>query len=614
MLIVLFSIGFLLATGVCARLFQRTAAGSTRIGAAGAAAGCAVGFMAGLRALLDGHVESLRLPWSIPYASFFIRLDALSAFFLCLIFGISALCALYGAEYLSVERDHETGGSWFFFNALVASMAMVVLAHNAVLFLIAWEMMSLASFFLVTSEDEDPAVRQAGRSYLIATHLGTTFLFALFVLLGRSTGTLDFDGFGAAAGAPSTLLFLLAVTGFGVKAGLVPFHVWLPEAHPAAPSHVSAVMSGVMIKTGIYGLVRIVPYLGWPSVSWGGLLIGLGSLSAVWGILQALSQQDIKRLLAYSSVENIGIITMGLGVWLLGVSLGSPALSLLGLAGALLHVLNHAVFKSLLFLGAGAVVRQSGTRRLDQMGGLLKRMPWTGAAFLIGAAAVSGLPPLNGFVSEFLIYLGAYRGILSLPGASHWPFIVVIAALALVGGLAALCFTKAFGVIFLGSPRRDREVSLHEVGPWMRWPMAILAASCAFLAVAAPWTMARLWPGLLGPLNDVVITALGFSAIALALAGARFWLLSGRSVETAATWGCGYPLPTSRMQYTASSFAQPIVSLFWLPLRLPNLYEPCWRVGERFLKRFRWLQHGRVQLYVLYIMVTLIVLMVWKLG
>lgn len=248
------------------------------------------------------------------------------------------------------------------------------------------------------------------------------------------------------------------------------------------------------------------------------------------------------------------------------------------------------------------------------MGGLLKRMPWTGAAFLVGAAAVAGLPPLNGFVSEFLIYLGAYRGILVLPGASHWPLIVVIAALSLIGGLATVCFTKAFSVMFLGSPRREREVRVEDVGPRMRWPMAILADACVFLGAAAPWTMARLWPGFLGPLNAVVITTLGFWFIAFALFGIRRRLLSGRSVETAATWGCGYLQPSPRMQYTASSFAQPIVSLFQLPLRMPNAYEPCFRGGERLLKRFRWLQQGRVQLYVLYIMVTLLVLLAWELG
>ena len=301
MLIVLSSIGFLLVTGVCAQLFERSTVGSTRLGAGGAVASCALGLVAGLRALLDGRVESLRLPWSIPYASFFVCLDALSAFFLCLIFGVCGLCALYGAEYLSAGHDHDTGGSWFFFNALVASMAMVVLARNAVLFLVAWEIMSLTSFFLVTSEDEDPSVRRAGWIYLIATHLGTAFLFALFILLGRCSGTLDFDGFGAAALTPhmASLLFLLAVIGYGVKAGFVPFHVWLPEAHPAAPSHVSAVMSGVMIKMGIYGLVRIIPFLGWPRAGWGELLIVLGAFSAVWGILFALcsGHQTAARLL-----------------------------------------------------------------------------------------------------------------------------------------------------------------------------------------------------------------------------------------------------------------------------------------------------------------------------
>jgi NADH:ubiquinone oxidoreductase subunit 5 (subunit L)/multisubunit Na+/H+ antiporter MnhA subunit len=260
-------------------------------------------------------------------------------------------------------------------------------------------------------------------------------------------------------------------------------------------------------------------------------------------------------------------------------------------------------------------------------------MPWTGAAFLIGAAAISGLPPLNGFVSEFLIYFGAYQGVLSMPAASCRALLVIIAALALIGGLAAACFAKAFGVIFLGEPRRPHAQAVHEVGPAMLWPMEILAAACFLIGLAAPWGLARALPGILTetlrlpsvvllscvhtavvPLRMVVVTASAFFAIMLALIAARRYLLAGRSVATAATWGCGFHQPSPQMQYTASSFAHPIVSLFRLPLRMPNVYEPCFRGGERFLKKFRWLQHGRVQLYVLYIMATLLVLMVWKLG
>ena len=303
------------------------------------------------------------------------------------------------------------GAYWFFFNGLAASMAMVAVAANGVLFLICWEVMALCSFFLVTFESEEESVQRAGWTYLVATHIGTAFLLVLFLMLGRQAGggSLDFDTFLAARGhmgAAADVLFLLALVGFGAKAGFVPFHIWLPEAHPAAPSPVSAVMSGVMLKTGIYGILRTLTFLGAPHLWWGWLLIATGLVSGIFGVLMALAQHDLKRLLAYHSVENIGIIALGLGLGVLGVAWRLPALAVLGFAGGLLHVVNHALFKGLLFMGAGSVQHATGTREIDLLGGLIKRMPWTGRTFLIGAVAICGLPPLNGFVSELLIYTG----------------------------------------------------------------------------------------------------------------------------------------------------------------------------------------------------------------
>src|SRR5437763_1508918 len=289
--------------------------------------------------LLGQPVRSLRVAWDVPYGAFFVQIDPLSAFFLLPIFGLSALAAVYGAEYMRAYRDEESAGSsWFFFDLLLASMAMVVVARNAVLFLVAWEVMALTSFFLVTFQDEEESVRSAGWTYRVASHLGTACLLALFILLGRCTGSLDFARFTAASGVG--LLFILAMVGFGSKAGFMPFHVWLPEAHPAAPSHVSAVMSGVMIKTGIYGLVRALTFLG-PLPAWAGwLLIGVGVTSGVLGVLFALAQHDLKRLLAYSSVENMAIIALGRGLGLIGLRVGSTSLAVLGSAGGLLHVFN----------------------------------------------------------------------------------------------------------------------------------------------------------------------------------------------------------------------------------------------------------------------------------
>jgi len=600
----------------------------------------------------------------MPGGALSLALDPLSGLFLVPTLLLSGLAALYGVESPQpVAGRRSLGAAWCCTNLLVVSMAVALTARNGILFLLAWESMALASFFLVVFEHEQRAARRAGWTYLVAAHLGTAALLAAFVLLAAAVGSFEFEEFGrvAAVAPPLTgLVFLLAVVGFGTKAGFMPLHVWLPEAHPAAPSHVSALMSGVMIKTGIYGLVRLLILLGPPPAWWGWLLIGIGVSSGVLGVLFALAQHDLKRLLAYHSVENIGIIALGLGLGTLGLAAGMPALALLGFGGGLLHVLNHALFKGLLFLGAGAVLHGAGTREIDRLGGLLKRMPWTGGGFLIGAAAISGLPPLNGFVSEFLIYLGALRSAADISSA---PGVVVsallaVGALALIGGLATACFTKAFGIVFLGEPRSDHAAHAHEVGPAMRLPMLVLAAGCIALGLLPFAALRALTPALLQ------VTRLPEAAAASALAGAgealgmlalaagvlllallaltllRRRLLAGRPVEETVTWDCGYARPTARMQYTASSFAQPLTTLFrailgtrtrLLPPQGPfpsraalatetpdvfrtALFHPAFAGIEQVLARLRVLQHGRIQLYVLYIVLTLIALMLWKLG
>jgi len=621
-----------------------------RGGPVAAVAGCVVGLAGAGRVLWTGATVSLRLPWNVPFGSFYVEADALSAFFLLPIFGLSALAAIYGGEYLAPWRGKKSlGAAWFFFNLLVASMAMVVLARNGVLFLVGWEVMALASFFLVTFEDERDDVRAAGWTYLVATHLGTAFLLAMFVLLGRENGSLDFDRFTA---GKAGLVFVLALIGFGTKAGFWPLHVWLPEAHPAAPSHVSALMSGVMIKTGIYGLLRVLTVLGSPPVSWGWVLVGVGLSSGILGVIFALAQHDLKRLLAYHSVENIGIIALGMGVGLLGLSAGLPVLAALGFAGALLHVINHALFKGLLFLGAGAVLHATGTRDIEHLGGLLKKMPATAVTFLVGAIAISGLPPLNGFISEFLIYLGAFKGGVSASAAIAVPLLAVITGLALIGGLAAACFAKAFGVVFLGEPRSDHAAHAHEAGPAMRGPMLLLASGCAAIGLLSPLTLGVLTPvvSVLTPADALweaarpltIISGAGIVVLVLigVVALVRRRLLAGRPVGETVTWDCGYAAPTARMQYTGSSFAQPLTELFrpllgtrkkftpptgYFPapttfatdtpdVSRERVYRPAFGLVEAGLSRLRWLQHGNVQLYVLYIALTLLVLLVWKLS
>jgi formate hydrogenlyase subunit 3/multisubunit Na+/H+ antiporter MnhD subunit len=664
MLLFLIGMGLVALGGLAALLTGRSGRRASAFGAGGTVAGCALALGPALQALLGAPIESLRLPWSMPGGAVFVALDALSGLFLVPTLLLSLLAAVYGVEYLRAFRArYSLGAAWFWFNILVISMVGVMIARNGVLFLMAWETMALASFFMVTFEHDRAEVREAGWTYLIATHIGTAFLLAMFVLIGSAAGSFDFDDFAqVSASTPGLIgpLFFLAVIGFGTKAGIVPLHVWLPEAHPAAPSHVSAVMSGVMIKTGIYGLLRVLMFLGPAAAWWGWVLVGIGVTSGVLGVLFALAQHDLKRLLAYHSVENIGIITLGLGLGTLGVAYDMPMLALLGFGGGLLHVINHALFKGLLFLGAGSVLHGAGTREIDRLGGLQRRMPWTSASFLVGAAAISGLPPLNGFVSEFLIYLGAFLGAadpVSAPGIVV-PGVVTIGALALVGGLAMACFTKAFGIVFLGEPRGERAAHAHEVGPAMRWPMLVLAGGCVgvglfpFLALRAiapalllvtrqpKAVVASVLSGAEGPLWMITLAAGVFLTCVLVLTLVRRRLLAGRLVEETGTWDCGYARPDARMQYTASSYAQPLTSLFRLVLRTRTrlvpptglfprraalftdtpdpfreaVFQPAFAGIKRGLDRLRVLQHGRIQLYVLYIVLALIVLMVWKLG
>ena len=656
------ALSILTITAGCAVLAGRNSRLATYWGVGGALVGCLAGLAPAIQVLMSNSGLFFRSAWDVPYGEFYLAIDPLTALFLLPIFGVSALAAVYSSEYLRPFGERRSLGPvlcWF--NVLIASMALVVAARNAVLFLVAWEVMSLASFFLVTFEDEREEVREASWTYLVATHLGTAFLFVLFTLLGRHAGSMNFDQFTAISAASPTLaavLFLLALVGFGTKAGFMPLHVWLPEAHPAAPSHVSAVMSGVMIKLGIYGILRTLTFLGPPPAWWGMTLLMIGVTSGVLGVVFALAQHDLKRLLAYHSVENIGIIALGIGIGLLGQSAGSPVMSLLGFGGALLHVLNHSLFKGLLFLGAGSVLHATGTRELDRLGGLFKAMPWTGSTFLVGAAAICGLPPLNGFISEWLIYVGGFRGFLEFTTRSGMWLGLGIAALALIGGLAAACFAKAFGTVFLGSSREAQAHPVHEAGPAMLIPMMVLAGSCLAIGLWPHGVVHFMMPAIssitgaslpvdaagiastLAGLMMVSATAALLLCITLALVVLRRLLLKTRPSSQAVTWDCGYAAPTASMQYTASSFAQPLGRLFRSVLRTQSheqvpagyfpdsahlashtpdvatthLFLPLFARARRGLESLRWLQQGRVQLYLLYIFITLVVLLVWKLG
>ena len=658
--LLIIAIYILFGGGLLALALNRLPALCSRVGSLSVVAGGLTGLWGLGQVMLRHSYGSIAVRWPIPLGAVQLAIDPISLFFLFPTLLLSTVAGVYGHRYLAGWRGQKSlGAPWFFFNLLAISMVLVLLARNALVFLVAWELMTLASFLLVAFEHEHAQTRKACWLYLAATHIGTAFLIAFFVLLGEKTGSLDFQDFHQAAATVDPrlagILFLLALVGFGTKAGVMPMHIWLPEAHPAAPSHVSAVMSGVMIKTGIYGLVRGLTFIGTPPAWSGWVLIAAGLTSGILGILFAIAQRDLKRLLAYSSVENIGIIVMGLGLGLLGQSLHNTPLMILGIAGGLLHVLNHAMFKGLLFLNAGSVLHACETKELDVLGGLLKRMPWTGLSFLIGAAAISGLPPFNGFVSEFLIYYGALRGAVATHAAAVIPFLCVIAGLALIGGLALACFVKAFGIVFLGESRSPHAQSASEVGLGMKGPPLLLAALCILfgLVPAAGFNLALPAAAQLagvsgdaaaGHLLDAssvlssIATASGiFVFLLLLVVVVRFLLGRSRPVEQTGTWDCGYARPTPRMQYTASSFAQPLTYLFRFFLRIhyrflppaglfpaaasfktestdvvqEKVYRPLLVLANAWLPRLRRIQEGRVQLYVLYVALTLLALLVW---
>ena len=655
----LIALALLLLAGVAAIALRARADIAQRIGQAGAVLGSLVGLGAAIAVLCGAKLTALVLNWPMPGGGIHLEVDRLSAYFLLPVFGVSALAGLYGRSYLSTQGEPaNAAGSWFHLNVLTAAMALVVVARDGLLFLLAWEIMALAPFFLVVFDDRREATRHAAWIYLAAAHLGTAFLLAMFVLLGNLAGTSDFADFASVLRDDPTLasmVFVLALIGFGSKAGVVPAHIWLPEAHPAAPSHASAVMSGAMIKVGVYGLVRMLTLLGAPQAWWGWTLLVAGAVSGVLGVLYALAQHDLKRLLAYHSVENIGIIFIGIGVGVLGLAYDEPMLAAFGFAAGLLHVVNHAIFKGLLFLGAGAVQHATHTVELEELGGLLRRMPWTGACFLIGSAAIVGLPPLNGFISEFLLIYAGYVGLLLPTAAAAAAGLTILVAMGLIGGLAAACFAKAFGVVFLGSPRSSEAEHAHEVAWPMLAAMAILALLCIAIGFAGPVVVPALAAivaeasgvpaaqigATLAPVSAAfeisTILFLGLLAVTAALWIWRGWRLARAGVRRAPVWGCGFRHPTARMQYTASSFAQPLVSQFRLlianreVLVAPSGYFPTEAAfasdsGDPFLRllfapTFRWfgrlaarlnvIQHGHIHVYVLYVAATLIVLLTW---
>lgn len=611
-----------------------------------------MGVIGAIRMLFEHFSGQLFLPLlNIPLSTLTLTIDPLAAFFILLICGSAIPLSLYSMGYVQAEyRERPVGILGALYHLFILSMLLVIIAGNALLFLISWECMALLSFCLVIFETTSAASQRAGFRYLLMTHAGTAFILILFLLLWLHSGSFDFSAFAATKESlPAhlkTLLFACALIGFGTKAGIVPLHIWLPEAHPAAPSHVSAIMSGVMIKTAVYAMLRcLFDFLAPIPLSWGLTLLTAGLVTALLGIIYATTEGDLKRMLAYSSIENMGIILLAIGLGLTFQALGYPALSGIAFVAAFLHMLNHALFKSLLFMAAGAVISATHTRLLNNLGGLIHRMPQTAFFFLIGALSICAFPPFNGFIGEWLIY----QSLLSTHPLSPkllrivLPFVAVV--LGLIGALVAATFVKSFSAGFLAVPRSHHAVHAREVSFSMRLGMGIVAALCLLFGV---------FPNLLFPLLDPVIFHLtGYKTISqslltngstelptIALTNVRHlisispvlifalllgfipvtlgllrWLGGKTGLRKAETWHCGVTGQPD-FEYTSSGFSQPLEVVYSKLQATIDFYDRYFYipVAENLIRvahKFKTIQAGSLQLYLVYLFCTLILCLVW---
>jgi len=658
--VVLMLVAIWLTLGVAGLLFPRNLIWVGRVLFPG---GALVGLLlAGVAFLaMPGSPQAVILPIGLPDLPMHVRLDALSAFFVLLIGLTVSGVSLYAAGYFRAGEGTAPGLLCLQYHVFLASMTMVVLADDAFAFMVAWETMALSSYFLVTTQHRVPEIRSAGFLYLLLAHVGAIGLLLCFGVLQGGSWQFTFDAMRAATLSPTwaSIAFGLALFGFGAKAGLVPLHVWLPEAHPAAPSPVSALMSGVMLKTAVYGLIRVsFDLLHAPQWEWGIAVLALGAFTGVFGAIFAAVQTDMKRLLAYSSIENIGLIFTGLGLALTFRAMDRTSLAALALAGTLYHALNHAQFKSLLFLATGSVLHATGQRNLGKLGGLIHRMPWVAGLALLGTLAMAGLPPLNGFVSEWLL-LQAYLFTPSLPqGVINMLVPLGAAAFALTVALAAYVLVKFYGVIFLGRAREASLDNAHDAGVLERCGLSWLALNCVALGlfpVVVLHALDAVNHALLGTelgaraaswwaITPFAAERAAYSPLAfgggIALTVLAVFLLVRRlyhgRVRASAAWDCGFPDQTARMQDTAEGFGQPIRHIFGpffrIRRQLPTpfdaapryslelsdrwwewIYHPIARLVRASADRIGVLQQGRIALYLLYSFVTLLALLAFVL-
>lgn len=624
-----------------------------------------VGIGSALVQLQSGTTLMARISTPFVFADLTLRMDRLSAFMVLTISILVVVCALYSLAYMREYIGKGAAAMGFFMNLFIASMVGLLVMDNAFWFIVLFEMMSLASWFLVIAR-QDKSSLSAGMLYFFIAHGGSVLIMIAFFLLWRQSGSLDFASFRelSLSSTEASAIFLLAFLGFGAKAGMMPLHAWLPRAHPAAPSHASALMSGVMVKIGIFGILKVaVDLLGSNDIPlwWGGLVLIVGAISALLGILYALAERDIKRLLAWSTVENVGIILLGVGVCLTGLALHMPILAGAGLLGALFHLFNHAIFKGLLFLGAGAVISRVHTHDMDKMGALARRMPWTACACLVGCMAISALPPLNGFIGEWYTWqsLFAMTRINAVTLQLLGPVTLVV--LAVTGTLAAMCFVKLYGISFCGAPHSEQAETALEVPRPMAAAMMILAALCVLTGIAAGWIAPQLmqialsftsphsvavigdWQQVTGNIFNTLITPslLFLLLLALPLLPGLYWLFCRKQRATfrreGNAWACGYGWE-SAMSPSANGVMQPLrvmfCALYTLRQKLDptsaladafsrttlaaQRTEPVWdkyiicplvSTTQRLARRIQHLQSGDFRLYCLYVVAALVVLL-----
>lgn len=649
------------------------AAIANRIGSIGSALSSLLGFVTITIATANADPQIIyQLPWGLPEGSFSLCVDQLSRMFMLPVFGLGLVCSLSGGYSLAHESgsEHNLGVHWFFFTVLLLGMVMVCCASDAVLFMIVWEVMSLSPFFLIDFNDRERKVRDAAWVYLVAAHLGAVALLAFFALLWQTSATTSFTAIASgkllANASPQVLnaMFVLALLGFGAKAGIIPLHIWLPEAHPAAPSHVSALMSGAMINAGLYGLIRSLELC---SVSvqipewWAWVILLVGLCTGIVGILKALAQSNLKRLLAYSSVENMGLMFIGLGVGMIGQINNNPGIAILGYAGLLLHMLNHAGFKGLLFLCAGEVLHSTGTLHMAHLGGLQKKLPFLGCCFAIGAASISCLPPLSGFSSEFSLVMSMINAPM-LPGVERQVGLFCgLSVVALISGLGAALYAKAYSITFLGHPRSGFASNVHSAGIQTMWPLLLPVVSCVAGGLLAPvffgFASSTALTAIGWPQNFVtqavetaewlthsliILCSIGMSCILLAMLcyGVRLLLLRKQGNKFGPVWSCGFQIASPRIQYGADSFSEPISRIFkpvmglqlfrqteeklfpkpgLLQITAPDrlrigLFNPLFELVEKASNMCKVLQHGKINIYVLYIFLTVVGLLVWGLA